>query len=932
MAIATARSFAAGEIAPALFGRADTAKYATGLKTCRNLVVARYGGVFNRAGFEFVAEVKDSTKAVALLRFSFNAEQSYLLEFGDLYVRIVQDGAQVLESATTITAIGMSNPVSVTSVAHGYSTGDELYLSGVVGMSQVNGKNFQITVMDANTYTLQTLAGANIDGTGFTAYASGGTAERVYTVETPYLEADLPGLQYTQSGDVLTLVHPNYAPRTLSRIAATNWTLTVISFAPSLDGPLDIAASGSAGSDVSRYRVTSLADETAEESLPGHEEAGTATVINRSVTPWSVTSTAHGYLTGDEVLFDSDVSDFAGLTGETFDITVIDANTYTLDDTVADAGATGAQDTLRTHAAVTGALPTVDDPVTLTWTAVDGVEEYNVYRRVNGIYGYIGTSGTTTFTDDGVTPDLSDTPPQVREPFLTADNYPSVVSYFQQRQMFANTDADPEKIWASRSGNYHNLSIRSPLQDDDAVTFTPAGREVNEIRAILDLGKLIILTSGGEWIADGDSDGVLRPTAINLRQQGYRGASELRPAIIGNSAIYVQARGTIVRDLRYDINADGYTGNDLSIYSPHLFDGYEIADLSYAEIPHSVVWVVRSDGTLLGMTYLREQEIWGWHRHDTGDGDSFENVCVIPEGNDDSVYVVVKRTVDGQTKRYIERMAPRSFTDIKDAYFVDCGLTFDGRNDTDTTMTLSGSGWTVNDTLTLTASASSFVAGDVGNAYHLNIVTPKHGDTPESTATIRCRITAYTSATVVSIRPHKDVPAAFQAVALTDWTRAVDELSGLDHLEGETVAVFADGNVVSNGQDTPAYVVTDGAITLLRPYGVIHVGLPITADFETLDLENAEGESIVPRKKIVSKVTLRLDASRGGFWGPDKDHLVEIPQRTTEPWDEPTRLQTGPVTANIQATWNSNGRIFVRQTDPLPLTILSAHPTVEVGG
>ncbi len=368
-----------------------------------------------------------------------------------------------------------------------------------------------------------------------------------------------------------------------------------------------------------------------------------------------------------------------------------------------------------------------------------------------------------------------------------------------------------------------------------------------------------------------------------------------------------------MRDLKYDINSDGYNGNDLSIYSPHLFDGHTLVDLAYAENPHSVVWAIRSDGALLGMTYLREQEIWGWHRHDTGNGDTFENVCVVAEGAEDAVYVVVKRTIDGQTKRYIERLASRFFTDIRDAFFVDSGLTYDGRNDTATTLTLSGSGWTSDDELTLTASASIFVAGDVGNAYHLNIVTPADEDTPAYTTTIRCEVSAYTSGTVVTIRPHINVPVAFRTVAITDWVKAVDEISGLQHLEGRTVSVFADGNAISNGHDIPA-------------------GVDQTILDAELDLEDPNGESIAARKKIVTEVTLRLDATRGGFWGPDKTHLTEMRQRSDEGWNVTTNLFTGTKTVRIESTWNSNGRIFVRQRDPLPISILSAHPKVEVGG
>jgi hypothetical protein len=180
---------------------------------------------------------------------------------------------------------------------------------------------------------------------------------------------------------------------------------------------------------------------------------------------------------------------------------------------------------------------------------------------------------------------------------------------------------------------------------------------------MLDLGgKLVVFGSGTEMTVDGDDAGILRPDAVNPRKLSANGCNELAPIEIDDSAIYVQGRGTLVRDLK-PIGLDGYQGTDLTIYAAHLFSGYSLVDWDYAQNPHSVVWVVRSDGVMLGLTYLREQAVWGWHRHDT-DG-VIENVCVIPEGAEDAVYCVVRRTIGGATVRYVERMASRYFTDVR---------------------------------------------------------------------------------------------------------------------------------------------------------------------------------------------------------------------------------------------------------------------------
>ena len=754
------RSFAGGEIAPALYGRADQIKYQTGLQICRNFLVMRHGGVANRPGTRFVTEVKDSTKAVRLVKFVFNTSQTYVLEFGDLYMRVIKNGVQ-------------------------------LKVGGVP-----------------------------------------------YEIVTPYVAADLRSLQYVQSGDVITIVHKSYAPRTLARTGDTAWTLSTLTFAPSIAAPTTPAASPAGTANY--YVVTAVKAETFEESLPT-SEVGSST-----------------------------------------------------------------------------AAPTTASPVTITWTAVSGAQEYNVYKKKNGVFGYIGVAQGTSFKDDGLSADVTETPPQSRNPFPTANDYPGVVSYYQQRQLFASSTNNPEKVWMSRTGNYKNFSIRSPLQDDDAVTFTIAGRQVNKIEHLLEIGNMLILTSGGEWLILGDADGVVRPSAINLKQQGYTGSSSIPPIVVGNNALYVQARGTVCRDLRYDFQSDGYTGRDLTVFAAHLFDGYQIVAWDYAQIPHSIVWTVRSDGTLLGLTYVREHEVWGWHRHDT-DG-LFEDVVAVPEGNEDSIYVVVQRTVNGVSKRYIERFAPRATSqtiDIKrDAFFVDCGGTYDGKNAGATTLKVdANTGLTVQQTQFLVASAGSFTAGEVGNAYDLTV----------GSVTIRFSVLEYVSATVLVVQPSKNIPAGFAGVTSTNWSRCVDEISGLSFLIGKTVAILADGNV------HPQRVVDGtGKITLDRPYSVVHVGLPYLSTIKTLALDAQNAETISDKHKIINKVSMQVESSRGIFAGPDQAHLREYKQRQYEPYNEPVALATRLVEVQTIAQWDKNAQVTVEQQDPIPITILSIVPQVTV--
>jgi hypothetical protein len=755
------RSFAGGEIAPALYARSDQAKYQSGLETCENFIVMRHGGVANRPGTKFICEVKTSSAKVRLIRFAFNASQTYVLEFGNLYMRVIKNGVQ-------------------------------LTVSGVP-----------------------------------------------YEIVTPYVTADLASLNYVQSGDIVTIVHPNYAPRVLARTGDTSWTLTAITYAPSIAAPTGLALDHSAGT-TTYYKVTSVKAETFEESEPTAEIGSSHTV-------------------------------------------------------------------------------TSSQPMVISWNTVSGAGEYNVYKKKNGVFGYIGYTKELSFTDDGITPDVTDTPPITRNPFPSAGNYPSTTAYYQQRAVFAATNNEPEKVWLSKSGSYKNFTYRSPIQDDDAITFTIAGRQVNRVQHLVEVNQLLILTSGGEWLVLGDGDGAIRPTAINLRQQGYNGSSSLAPIVVANNALYVQARGSVVRDLRYDFGSDGYTGRDLTVFAAHMVDGYQLLAWDYQQIPHSVVWSVRDDGTLLGLTYVKEHEVWGWHRHVT-DG-TFEDVCCVSEGTEDAVYVVVNRTISGATKRYIERFARRHTSEVfdvkTDAFFVDSGGTYNGTNAGSTTLTVTSfTGTTVQTIQTLTASSSIFVAGDVGNAFDLTVAG----------VLIRFTVLEYVSGTVVRVQPSKNIPASgYLGVSSTTWTKCVDEITGITWLIGKTVAILADGNV------HPARVVDGtGKVTLERPAGVVHVGLPYTSTMKTLTIDSPNQETLVDKQKLIHRVSLFVESTRGVFAGPDVNHLRELKQRQFEPYTDPVSMTTGVVEVQTVGQWDRNGQIVVQQQDPLPITVLAVVPQVTV--
>lgn len=799
-------SFTGGELSPSLYGRVDLARYSTSLKTCRNFIVQTYGGVRNRAGTAFLAEVASSSRRHRLIPFAFSTTQTYVLEFGHQTMRVYKDAGQVV-------------------------------------------------------------------------YSSGGSAGSPVSVATPWSESDLPQLTFTQSADVLYVCHPSYAPRTISRTAHDAWT--VAEFA-NIKGP---------------FQDTNTT---------------TTTTVYASAATGSITLTASSSIfTAANVgqLFFIEQKDYgqpweAGKSVSTGDIRRSDGKYYK-------ANTTATTGTLRpTHEA------DIASDGAVNWEFLHpgfGVCEITAYSS--------GTSVSATVKlriPDASVGSGGATYKWAFEAWGGTQGYPSTVTFHQQRLCFANTPAQPQTVWMSRTNAYVDFGKSNPIADDDAVTFTIASRQVNAIRHMLTLDKLVLLTSGGEWIVSGSENDTITPSSINIKQQGYRGSSIVPPQIIGNTALYLQDKGSTVRDLGYEFASDSYTGNDLTVLSSHLVQGYQIEEWAYQQVPFSCVWCVRDDGVLLSMTYMREQQVIGWHRHDT-DGE-IESVCVISEGTEDALYIAVKRTIGGVTKRYVERMSTRFISDIKDAFFVDSGLSYDGRNTGATTMTLTSSGvWTYGSaaTFTLTASASYFVAGDVGSEIHL---------VDDDNRILRLLITARTSATVVTVSINRDVATELRSAAISAWTHARKSFSGLSHLNGKTVNILADGHVA------PQEVVASGAVTLDQAAGVVHIGLPIEADFETLDISAPQGETIRDKNKIIQAVRLLVEESRGIFAGRNASNLIEYKQRAQENYDDPVSTLTGIADVLIPATWNKEGRVFVRQSDPLPLSILAVIPEVSVGG
>lgn len=791
------RSFSGGEISPDMLGRIDDSKYQSGLTKCRNFVVKPQGPVENRAGFRLVRAVKDSTKRVRLIPFTYSTTQTMVIEMGAGYFRFHTGGATLMSSGVP------------------------------------------------------------------------------YEITNPYTEADLFDIHYVQSADVLTLAHPSYALFELRRLGATSWSLDALILSPRVSPPVAVVASGSPTTH--QYKVTALRQSTStgivNETIPStsvscSNDLSIAGAYNTLT--WSGVSKAVGYRvykwTGAvwgflSVVNNSTFKDTGAVApaadkqppaaGGTAP-TGLSASSVT--PTIANVSATATVPSgvtnLINHDYVVTAVRDQDESIqsevgtcannllatgaynTIEWPSVNEATGYNVYRRSGSLFAYVGHSTSTSFIDDNIAPDASKSPPRTEDPFTSAGNYPAAVSYYEQRRCFAGTLNQPANIWMTRSGTESNMSYSLPVRDDDRIAFRVAAREANTIRHIVPLTQLLLLTSAAEWRVTSVNSDAITPASISVRPQSYIGASNVQPVTVNNTCIYAAARGGHVRELAYSWQASGFVTGDLSLRAAHLFDSLEIVDMAYAKAPQSLVWFVNSIGQLLGLTYVPEQQVGAWHWHDT-DG-VFESCAVVAEGSEDVLYCVIRRTINGASVRFVERMASRQFVDPADAFFVDCGLTYSG------------------------------------------------------------------------------------AAATT--------ISGLGHLEGETVSILADGAV------HPQRVVSGGAITLDQAASKVQVGLPITADLRTLPLAaQIDGAFGQGRFKNVNKAWLRVYRSSGIFVGPDEDSLVEAKQRTTEPYGAPPALKSEEIQVLLTPSWADSGQIFVRQSDPLPLSIVSLTTEVALG-
>lgn len=931
------KSFHAGEWSPNLYARVDLAKYHSAAATLQNFFVDYRGGASTRTGTQYILQARTSSAAVRLIPFSASFTVSYVLEFGDFYIRFYNNGAPVLEPARNISAISLANPCQVTEVvAHGRSTGDWVFLRGIVGTTQLNNRYFKIIVTGASTYTLTDLNGVPINSSAYTAYVSGGSAATVFTLPSPYAAADLALLKFAQSVNTMVLTHPSYPPYTLTLISATSWLLVSIVFGASISAPTAVGVTTTlgAGSVNYAYVVTSV-DANGQESSPSTaatlaNKLDLTTTAGTNIISWTAAAGALsynvykstrsyagavpagasfgyiGFTTGVSFVDTTGLgTDFAEtppipknpfLGGSLASITVTAPGAYTSVPSVIVAPPSSGQ-----TATAVAALSIIGTPVIATSNNGFGVGQA-VYAQppgagtiiliiatVNGsgailtfqpvtypgsnpglvssgatpannvafnaVLGGGGLGGTVTLTW-GVTsvsltaagtgytaaPAVTFSAGAAAATAVlgpTSAGNPSVPAYFQQRLALAAPSGAPQTFYMSKPGAPYNFDISNPIQPDDSITGTIVSNQLNEIKSMISMPQgLVMLSSRQAWQITGGGQGAVTPIDVTANAQAYNGASDVPPIVANYDILYVQSKGSIVRDLSYNFYTNIYTGTDISILSSHLFFGYSISEWAYAEEPFKIVWAVRNDGTLLSLTFLKEQEVVGW-AHSITNG-TFESVASVTEtvtqGAVDATYVVVERVVNGNTVKYIERMADRFLS-----------------------------------------------SGGVPNRYTW------------------C------------------VDAGLQYIGAPATT-----FTGAEHLAGLTVTGLADGVVI-----TPFVMPTNGFFTLTPAASTVTLGLAYTCILKTLILDIGEPTTIGKLKKIIA-ATVRCADTLGITFGRSLSSLVALKDFSGVTNAQGITLTGGLTTADarqpIDPLWDQDGQYYIVQSQPLPATILGVVP------
>jgi len=915
---AALNSFVSGEFSAKMDGRTDFEKYASGCKTLENMLVHPQGAAARRVGTQFIAEVKTSSLKTRLIPFEFSTTQTYVLEFGNTYIRMFKDKGQITESDVTVSGITQANPAVVTASSHGFSNGDFVILSSVVGMTEVNGKTFKVADKTTNTFELQDVDGTDINSSAFTAYSSGGDANRIYQITSPYLTAELFELKFAQSADVMYITHPNHEVMKLSRTGHTAWTLTEVEFT---DGPY-------------------LSENTTTTTLTPAQSA-TGTGINITASAITGINGGAGFQTTDVGRIISFNSGKAKITARTNTTVVVATITTAFANTDATAAfKLGAFSDTTGHPSCVSFFEqrlvfagTSDEPQTLyfsksgdyenmtTGTNADDAMVYTIAsNQVNKIRYLkavrtllIGTTGGEfTVSADGTDAAVTPTNIQIRRQSsfgaANVDAQPAgnAILFLQRakrkiRELAYNYDTDgyiaPDLCILNETVTDSGVNEMAYQQAPDSILW-----------AVRDDGVLSGLTyqrtdnvvAWHRHLIGGKSD-----TTKNIIQQEISFTANTTVVNGTNNTITLSSHGLSTNDpVYYYAAANPITG----ITSGKLY--YVIAsDSNTIKLASSAANSAAGTAiSLTGPSTASTQYIYqgvniasnviysSSHGFKTGDKIFYDNIGTAIGGLSENVEYNVSRVDDDQFKLY---------SDSKLINVV--------------SLTSAHSSEQTDNILQNTKVESvATISGDL-NEDELWIISQRWVN-----GAVRRYVECFSNFDFDETAPEDfkfvDSHLSYSGVA-------VSSLSGLDHLEGETVSILADGATHANK------TVSSGSISLDRASRKVTVGLSYNSVLQTMRIEGGAGQlegTAQGKIKRISKIVLRLFETVGAKVGPSLDNLETVPFRTTSgAMDLPvSTFIAGDKEVEFSDDYNTDGFIFVKQDQALPLTVLALYPTI----
>ena len=650
-----------------------------------------------------------------------------------------------------------------------------------------------------------------------------------YQITTPYTLADLAALKWTQSADTLFLVHPDFAPRKLVRFGNANWHLSTLEFRDGPYGPLYSGTGQGNGANVVGIGLGVSAingDAVTVIAVPNGLSISGA-VNNGAGEIRITTSTAHKLKTDDPVR----IASVTGTTEANGDWTVTKISSTELDlqgSTFANAYVAGGNLDARVFAPTdVGRLLRKLD-ANLYWGHARITAVTNCFTAtVNVLEPFSVTTQERTWRLGA---------------FSETSGWPSSVTLYEERLFFSATPTQPTTLWGSVTGDFTNFaptdtaSSTTEIIDSDAVTLTIADDEIDIIRWIKGMRVLAGASAAGEFVLQASSlNEAITPSNAKYTPSTRKGSADMAPIKVGNGAMFIGRNRNRLYEFAYSVDSDFYASEDLSIFAEHL-TGRLIRSMAYQDQPYSTVWCACDDGTLIALSYMKEQSVIGWHQHTLGGEDvKVRSVACIPSDTQTELYAIVERTVNGQTVRYVEVMEddfqPSSVDDKAHCFYVDSGFTYNGA--------------------------------------------------PGTT------------------------------------------ISGLDHLEGESVTVLADGAV------HPNRTVSSGDIELAYPASVVQIGLGYQSRLATMPLDyGAQDGSALGRKKRVSRVALRFQDTLGAKIGKTADGTLEeiLFRPGQSPMDASAPLFTGVKIVHFPEGWDYEAIVMAIQSQPLPMYILAAAP------